>query len=129
MCRHVMPIAGTSAIAFNQTKRRNTPSAASNTASSSQASRNTHSSNASSQSSGGRSIESDNHAKKALAKSVEAKDEKQRLLAAMLKASTKQVPAKKTTMILAGGSPKKESVATPNAKTPKKSLFSFLNSL
>lgn len=61
---------------------------------------------------------------KAIAKDIQAKDERQRLLAAMLKSSTKQPPKK----VEIAASPKKGPTPAP-AKTPKKSLFNFLNSL
>ena len=125
MCRHVTPVAGTSAVALKQSKNRKSPAVVSNEASSSSHSSTQNNPGSSTQSSGLKSMETDRHARKAVAKGVDAKDEKQRLLAAMLKASTQQ-PAKKITVI--AGSPKKEAAATP-AKTPKKSLFSFLNSL
>lgn len=80
----------------------------------------------------GHSSAKDMAAKKNLSKEIQAKEEKQRLLAAMLKSSTQQTPNKPTYAVGGTkGSPQTPSKsATPAKPAPgKKSLFNFLNSL
>ena len=132
MCRNVTAVAGTHA--WKSKKKTSLPATSKPTSVPSHSSK-TSSFASSSQSHASKSNvhpSKDSHAKKAISKEVQAKDEKQRLLASMLKAST-QPSAKKPTIVVGGAKPSGPPNANsgPSAKPSagKKSLFSFLNSL